>query len=346
MATNGAPGTSASKARPNLPKIKFKDRANKVVTKEDSSQSSFGCLPSPVVTCMLNINSKQYAFDMDDLEEKGILGKGAYGKVVQYYHKPSKNMVAVKQVRINMDYLLFGELSVMEDAMKKGKCQYIVAFYGSLKCEGEVFICMELMKYSMDKITEHVIAIPDHIPEEHMKHISYSIIKGLHYVKKELNYIHRDVKPSNMLIGLSGDVKICDFGISGKLIDSIAKTHDVGCRPYMAPERLQPDRYPEYTVLSDVWSFGISLYEMVTGKFPYAHFNNAFEQVTRVVEGAAPALPDDIPYSEAFKQFIRSCLKKDQNERPKYQMLLEDPFLLDYKPAEQHMAEWINTLKM
>ena len=46
--------------------------------------------------------------------------------------------------------------------------------------------------------------------------------------------IHRDVKPSNILINRKGQVKICDFGISGYLVDSIARTKEAGCRPYMA----------------------------------------------------------------------------------------------------------------
>eukprot|EP00800_Vazella_pourtalesii_P019287 TRINITY_DN6493_c0_g1_i1.p1 TRINITY_DN6493_c0_g1~~TRINITY_DN6493_c0_g1_i1.p1 ORF type:complete len:347 (+),score=88.47 TRINITY_DN6493_c0_g1_i1:22-1041(+) len=331
--------------RPKLRELKFKEREPKGIDGDSRSMSSLS-LPSPIVTCMLNIGGNQYPFDMNALEENQLLGAGAYGKVIQFRHKPSDSMVAVKRVRINMDKLLIGELAVMEDAMKKGECEYIVCFYGSLKCEGEVLICMELMKYSMDKITEKVMAIPSTIPEKHLKHISYSIVKGLHYVKTVLNVIHRDVKPSNMLIGHNGEVKICDFGISGKLIDSIAKTHDLGCRPYMAPERLQPDEYPGYSILSDVWSFGISLYEMSTGVFPYGHFSNAFEQVTRVVEGEAPKLPADFPYSECYTDFLTSCLRKDQLQRPKYTQLLEHKFLSDYKPGNEEMAAWIKTLSL
>ena len=329
--------------RPKLPRLKFKEPPPGA--KSQDSQASLS-LPSPIVTCILNIGEKMYTFDMEDLEENQLLGAGAYGKVIQYLHKPSNLMVAVKRVRINTDNLLIGELTVLEEAMKRGKCEYIVCFYGSLKCEGEVLICMELMKYSMDKITEAVMAIPSKIPEKQLKHISYSIVQGLHYVKTELNVIHRDVKPSNMLIGLNGEVKICDFGISGKLIDSIAKTHDVGCRPYMAPERLQPDESPGYSILSDVWSFGISLYEMSTGDFPYGHFTNAFEQVTRVVEGAPPKLPDNFPYSECYRDFLSSCLRKNPKERPKYLQLLEDPFLLDYKAGNGEMSAWIKTLSL
>ena len=69
-----------------------------------------------------------------------------------------------------------------------------------------------------------------------------------------------DVKPTNILVSNKGEFKLCDFGISGKLVDSIAITMDVGCRPYMAPERIDPVRAAQgYTIHSDVWSYGITL---------------------------------------------------------------------------------------
>ena len=60
------------------------------------------------------------------------------------------------------------------------------------------------------------------------------VISALEYLHTKLQVIHRDVKPSNILINRSGDVKMCDFGISGYLVDSVAKTIDAGCKPYMA----------------------------------------------------------------------------------------------------------------
>lgn len=57
---------------------------------------------------------------------------------------------------------------------------------------------------------------------------------ALEYLERELSVMHRDVKPNNILINKTGEVKICDFGISGKLVDSVAKTSIAGCKPYMS----------------------------------------------------------------------------------------------------------------
>jgi mitogen-activated protein kinase kinase 4 len=71
-------------------------------------------------------------------------------------------------------------------------------------------------------------------------------VKALNYLKEELKIIHRDVKPSNILLDKRGNIKLCDFGISGQLVDSIARTRDAGCRPYMAVSNCSEMRFENW----------------------------------------------------------------------------------------------------
>jgi mitogen-activated protein kinase kinase 7 len=70
-----------------------------------------------------------------------------------------------------------------------------------------------------------------------------------------------DVKPSNILIDTQGNIKLCDFGISGVLVESKARSRNAGCAAYMSPERINPlnTEVPDYDIRADIWSLGISL---------------------------------------------------------------------------------------
>ena len=102
------------------------------------------------------------------------------------------------------------------------------------------------------------------IPEEILGRIGTAVLKGLCYLRQKHQIIHRDVKPSNILVNSRGEIKLCDFGVSGLLIDSMANSF-VGTRSYMSPERIQGN---SYSVNSDAWSLGLSMVEMALGRFP------------------------------------------------------------------------------
>merc|ERR1719479_165198 len=97
---------------------------------------------------------------------------------------------------------------------------------------------MEVMEASLDQLYPQVFTSGRSMPEPVLGKIAFSVLSALHYLHTQLSVIHRDVKPSNILLSNTGKVKMCDFGISGYLINSIAKTKDAGSRPYMAPERI------------------------------------------------------------------------------------------------------------
>lgn len=92
----------------------------------------------------------------------------------------------------------------------------------------------QVMDTSLDKFYAKVYRHSRKIPEDIIGKIALAVVSALHYLHSRLKVIHRDVKPSNILINRKGEVKMCDFGISGYLVDSVAKTIDAGCKPYMA----------------------------------------------------------------------------------------------------------------
>jgi mitogen-activated protein kinase kinase 3 len=100
------------------------------------------------------------------------------------------------------------------------------------------------------------------------------------------------------------EISMLPFFRIGYLINSIAKTIEAGCKPYMAPERIDPQGNPsQYDVRSDVWSFGISMIEISTGRFPYSKWSTPFEQLKQVVAEPAPQLPGN-RFSQTYEEFI------------------------------------------
>nr|XP_048673752.1 dual specificity mitogen-activated protein kinase kinase 6 isoform X2 [Caretta caretta] len=199
----------------------------------------------------------------DDLEPISELGRGAYGVVEKMRHMPSAQIMAVKRIRATVNSQEQKRLLMdLDISMRTVDCHFTVTFYGALFREGDVWICMELMDTSLDKFYKHVIDKGLTIPEDILGKIAVSIVKALEHLHSKLSVIHRDVKPSNVLINTQGQVKMCDFGISGYLVDSVAKTMDAGCKPYMAPERINPELNQKgYSVKSDIWSLGITMLE-------------------------------------------------------------------------------------
>lgn len=180
--------------------------------------------------------NEQYDFTADDLQDLGEIGRGAFGAVNKMIFRRLDRVMAVKRIRSTVDEREQRQLLMdLEVVMQSNDCNFIVQFYGALFKEGDCWICMELMDTSLDKFYKFICERQrQRIPESILVKITVATVHALNYLKENLKIIHRDVKPSNILLHQRGDIKLCDFGISGQLVDSIARTKDAGCRPYMA----------------------------------------------------------------------------------------------------------------
>ncbi|KAH9936399.1 kinase [Fomitopsis serialis] len=212
----------------------------------------------------LDLNSeRKYDLRNEDLRDMQELGQGNGGSVKKVEHVPTGTIMAKKIVLIDakpsVRKQILRELQIMHDC----NSGYIISFYGAFISDPNICICMEFMdKGSLDAIYKKIGAIDIDVVAK----VALAVLEGLTYLYDVHRIIHRDIKPSNILFNSQGQIKICDFGVSGELINSIADTF-VGTSTYMSPERIQG---AQYTVKSDVWSLGISLIELALGRFPFS----------------------------------------------------------------------------
>ncbi|KEF55409.1 STE/STE7 protein kinase [Exophiala aquamarina CBS 119918] len=308
-----------------------------------------------------------FSISLDEVDTMAELGKGNYGTVFQVKHARPKmrrpglglrgNMVrqssasipkddeegeaqplasgtsglvmAMKEIRLELDDSKFAQIIMELDILHRCVSPFIIDFYGAFFQEGSVYICIEYMDGgSIDKL------YGDGVSEGVLRKITLSTVMGLKSLKDDHNIIHRDVKPTNILVNSRGQVKICDFGVSGNLVASIAKTN-IGCQSYMAPERISGGGMAQagsaggsYSVQSDIWSLGLTIIECALGRYPYPPetYDNIFSQLSAIVDGDPPDLPAD-KFSEAAIDFVRGCLNKIPRLRPTYAMLLRHGWL-------------------
>ncbi|KAH9855154.1 kinase-like protein [Lenzites betulinus] len=285
-------------------------------------------------------NGSSFAINMDQLQLDEELGKGNYGTVKKVLHKPTKVAMAMKEIRLELDDAKLNGIIMELDILHRAVAPEIVEFYGAFFIESCVYYCMEYMDAgSLDKLQG------EGVPEFVLARITGSMVRGLKFLKDDLQIIHRDVKPTNVLVNRRGQVKLCDFGVSGQLEKSLAKTN-IGCQSYMAPERIRGESQNNvgtYTVSSDVWSLGLSLIEMALGHYPYPPetYANVFAQLTAIVDGDPPELPEH--FSDVSKDFVMQCLHKIPERRATYAELLSHPFLVQDRKREVDMPSWVES---
>ena len=165
---------------------------------------------------VLSIDGMTYKTPIEELVPLGDLGNGTCGHVVKMKHRESGKIIACKQMRRTGNSEETKRIVMdMDVVLKSHDCKEIVVCLGCFITASDVWICMELMATCFDKLLK-LLKTP--VPEKICGKVAVATLNALNYLKDKHGVIHRDVKPSNILLDYEGRVKLCDFGISGKIL--------------------------------------------------------------------------------------------------------------------------------
>lgn len=161
------------------------------------------------------------------------------------------------------------------------------------------------------------------IEEKYSAVIVRELLVALQYIHKE-GIIHRDIKAANVLVTKEGRVQLCDFGVAAQLSSvQLKRTSMIGTPFWMAPEVIQEGT--PYNQKADVWSLGITLYEIATGTPPLS--DQEPKRAVYLIPRSKPARLEGTQYSPALKEFVAKCLDEQPEERATAEELSKTRFI-------------------
>ena len=190
----------------------------------------------------------------------------------------------------------------------------IVNIYDVVNENNMHFIVMELIEG---------ITLKDYIASKGMLDIKEAINIALQVAKglecaHERNIVHRDVKPQNIIISVDGTVKVADFGIAKATTEETINAFALGSVHYISPEQAKG----AYTdIRSDIYSLGVSLYEMISGRVPFNGENAVAVALAHVEEVVTPPSIYNSKISPELETIVLKCMQKSPDRR--YQNLKE-----------------------
>jgi mitogen-activated protein kinase kinase len=156
--------------------------------------------------------------------------------------------------------------------------------------------------------------------------IMFQAVTALNFMHSH-HLIHRDFKPSSLLIDVNGQVKLTNLGNLRKLAKTAAEAASVvGTTCYFAPERIIG---VSFTNSADIWALGLTVLEAHTGSYPFkAQQHNYIELLEHIVQSPCPVDAVKESLSPELEEVLRRCLEKQAKDRPSAQDLLKTEFVL------------------
>ena len=257
---------------------------------------------------------------LDRYEVVEELGTGAYGRVYRVRDEEG-NELAAKRVVVEDDRLPLGLLR----EVAVGMCCYhpnLTGFSEVRFLEEEVLVLMECATTTLSTVWRKEF--------QGVKHIIRSLLSGLEFLHR-YHLIHGDVKPANVLLFETGDVKLCDYGLTVRSYGQPLSSN-VQSIWWRAPEVLRSEKYDGRI---DVWSVGVILYQLLVKQYLFTEMDDVamLRLLTADLEGRLTVLPD-VPLAP----LCRSLLTFDPQKRP---TALEALRLLDGAETKDTVGTWL-----
>ena len=267
--------------------------------------------------------NEEWEIDRRQIRLVRRLGAGQFGEVWEGLWNNTTS-VAVKTLKPGT----MSPQEFLQEAalMKKLRHQKLIQLYAVCTKEEPIYIVTELMKHG--SLLEYLRGEGRSLKLPQLIDMSAQVASGMAYLEEQ-NYIHRDLAARNILVGDHMICKVADFGLARVIDEDIYEAHTGAKFPikWTAPEAAL---YNRFTIKSDVWSFGIVIYEIITyGRFPYPGMTNA--QVLEALQQGY-RMPRPMGCPDKLYDVMLDCWKEEPASRPTFETLqwqLEEFFTTD-----------------
>ncbi|KAK9898292.1 Pkinase-domain-containing protein [Cystobasidium minutum MCA 4210] len=247
--------------------------------------------------------------DLYELYE--CIGRGAYGSVHRAADKKSGQIVALKVIDLdhpdNEDIQEIQREVALLSQLRDASNHNVTRYHGCWLADTELWIAMDYASGGSIR----TLMKAGVIEEQFAVIITREVLIALAYLQKE-NVIHRDIKAANILLTQAGKILICDFGVAAHFATNSKRSTFIGTPYWMAPEVITEGKM--YDTKADIWSLGITVYEMVMGNPPLTQYEPL--RVIQMIPRATPPQLEGDEWSPGIKDFIAQCLTIDPNARP------------------------------
>ncbi|KRX08685.1 Protein kinase-like domain [Pseudocohnilembus persalinus] len=273
--------------------------------------------------------------NIGDFELTKILGKGAFGKVMKCVHNRSKLVYAIKEI----DKRNLKENNMIQQINNEVKIMYqlnhpnILKLYNHFEDDKSIYLVLELAQGG--QMYQILWKQPGkRFSEQRAANYIFQLCLALEkcHNQKPHPILHRDIKPENILLDDKNQIKLADFGWSNFL----PKNQDIretfcGTLDYLAPEMLHQQGYDHKV---DIWSVGVLVFEILTGKSPFAPSDRQLDaayvdKTTRKnIMNLNYQFPSDFP--PLAKDLVQKILVTDPNKRLTLEQIMQHPWITAY----------------